>query len=301
MQGGLGDQITSAFDGIQQSSGELKANLKGNMDSLRTLMSTQGDQFGSDLQEKFTSLTSAFDENGDLIRSGIDANGDFLFREINQNGELVISSVDNATGELLNSQKFNANLLTQDFDSRFSSTEEFLTAISGSIESVGSDMDRSLTSMASGIESGFASRFDELSEQERSGRADFVNRLTQVKSMLTEGVADLDAGMRNRMTALGNAFTDEGRLIANAVDKNGNILKRELNDQGQLILSTYSRMNGEMVDQQALDINRLMKEISDRSIVQGSNANMGGKSPTAGAPAPAAVYSGFASPYARTY
>jgi hypothetical protein len=142
---------------------------------------------------------------------------------------------------------------------------------------------------------------DELSEQERSGRADFVNRLTQVKSMLTEGVADLDAGMRNRMTALGNAFTDEGRLIANAVDKNGNILKRELNDQGQLILSTYSRMNGEMVDQQALDINRLMKEISDRSIVQGSNANMGGKSPTAGAPAPAAVYSGFASPYARTY
>jgi hypothetical protein len=155
--------------------------------------------------------------------------------------------------------------------------------------------------MASGLEGGFMSRFDELSDQEREGRNEFTTRLTQVRALLEEDVADLDDGLRSRMGALSKAFDGEGRLIANAIDANGNMLKRTIDDSGNLLLGTYSRMNGQLLDQQSLDINRLMKQISDRRVTQGSNANMGGTSPTAGAPAPASVYSGFASPYAQTY
>jgi hypothetical protein len=301
MQAGLGDTITSAFDGIQNSSDELRANLVGNLAGLRNIMTTQGDTLGADLQEKFMALSSSFDDNGDLIRSAVDENGDFIFRELNANGELVISTIDDATGQLIESNKFNADLLTTDFDSRFNSTEEFLQAIDASISQVGGDIDAGLLGMASGLEEGFMSRFDELSDQEREGRKEFTNRLLQVRALLEEDVADLDDGLRGRMGELSKAFDGEGRLIANAIDANGNMLKRTIDDSGNLVLSTYSRMNGQILDQQALDINRLMKEISTRRVTQGSNANMGGQSPTAGAPAPASVYSGFASPYAQTY
>lgn len=301
MQSGLGDAITTAFDGIQNSSEELRSNLVGNLAGLRNIMTTQGNTLSADLQDKFMSLSSSFDENGDLIRSSVDANGDFIFRELNANGELVVSTIDDATGQLLESDKFNANLLTTDFDSRFNSADEFLQAIDSSIQQVGGDIDQGLLGMASGLEEGFASRFDELSDQERAGRQEFNNRLTQVRALLEEDVADLDQGLRGRMSALSKAFDGEGKLIANAIDDNGNMLKRTIDDNGNLVLSTYSRMNGQILDQQALDINRLMKEISNRRVVQGSNANMGGQSPTAGAPAPASVYSGFASPYAQTY
>jgi hypothetical protein len=301
MQAGLGDTITTAFTGIQNSSDELRANLIGNLDGLRKVMVNQGDSIGADLQEKFMALSSSFDENGDLIRSSVDANGDFIFRELNANGELVISTIDDATGQLLESDSFNANLLTTDFDSRFNTADEFLRAIDASILQVGGDIDAGLLGMASGLEEGFTSRFDELSDQERAGRQEFNNRLLQVRALLEEDVADLDDGLRGRMSELSKAFDGEGKLIANAIDANGNMLKRTIDDSGSLVLSTYSRMNGQLLDQQALDINRLMKEISARRVVQGSNASMGGQSPTAGAPAPASVYSGFASPYAQTY
>ena len=301
VQAGLGDSITTAFDGIQNSSDELRANLIGNLDGLRNLMTTQGESLGADLKEKFTSLSDSFDENGDLIRTAVDANGDFIFRELNANGELVISTIDDATGQLIEANKFNADLLTTDFDSRFSSTEEFLRAIDSSISQVGGDIDAGLLGMASGLEEGFMTRFDELSDQEREGRTEFTNRLIQVRALLEEDVANLDDGLRGRMSELSSAFDGEGRLIANAIDDNGNMLKRSINDSGNLVLSTYSRMNGSLLDQQQLDINRLMKQVADRRVTQGSNANMGGQSPTAGAPAPASVYSGFASPYAQTY
>ena len=301
MQAGLGDTISTAFNGIQQSSDELRSNLVGNLSGLRDIMTTQGDTMGADLKDKFGSLLSAFDDNGDLIRSTVSDTGDFIFREINASGELVVSTVDDATGELIESNKFNADLLTTDFDSRFSSTDEFLQAIDASISQVGGDIDQGLLGMASGLQEGFTSRFDEMSDQERAGRQEFTNRLNMVKGMLEEDVANLDQGLRGRMSALSESFDDEGLLIANAIDNNGNMLKRTIDDSGSLVLSTYSSMNGSLLDQQSLDINRLMKEISANRLTQGSNANMGGRSPTAGAPAPASVYSGFASPYAQTY
>ena len=202
---------------------------------------------------------------------------------------------------MIEQDRFNAELLTQDFDSRFSSTEEFLQAVDRSITELGDEFQQGLLGAASGLEEGFMSRFDEMSEQQREGQNEFIDRLTRVKALLEEDVADLDDGLRNRMTALSQAFDGEGRLIADAIDANGNLLRRQIDDQGNLILTTFSRLNGAMLDQQALDINRLMNEIQDRSFTPGSNAMMGGRSPSAGAPVPASVYSGFASPYAQTF
>ena len=301
LQTGLGDTILTAFDGIQESGDELKANLIGNLNGLKNIMQTQGGNLSEQLTDKFTSLAASFDENGDLIRSAVDENGDFIFREINRKGELVISTVDDATGRLIESDKFNAKLLTEDLDSKFSSTEEFLQAIDRSMTEFGDDFQQGLLGMASGIDEGFASRFDTLEAGQKESQDLFKNRLTQVKALLEEDVADLDVGLRNRMTALSNAFDGEGRLIANAIDANGNLLQRQIDEQGNLILSTFSRLNGRMLDQQALSIDRLMNEIGQRSFTVGSNANMGGRSPTQGAPAPASVYSGFASPYAQTF
>jgi hypothetical protein len=147
---------------------------------------------------------------------------------------------------------------------------------------------------------GFATRFDEMSTQEAQGRQEFLTRLDQSKALLQGDISTMDKGLANRLGAMNESFDQNGRLIQNSIDKNGNVLKRSIDESGNLILNTYSKLNGQMLDSQALSINRLMKEVGNNRIVQGSNANMGGMSPTAGATAPQPVYSGLESPYAQT-
>ena len=147
---------------------------------------------------------------------------------------------------------------------------------------------------------GFATRFDEMSTQEAQGREEFLTRLDQSKALLQGDISTMDKGLANRLGAMNDSFDQSGRLIQNSIDQNGNVLKRSIDESGNLILNTYSKLNGQMLDSQALSINRLMKEVGNNRIVQGSNANMGGMSPTAGAKAPQPIYSGLASPYAQT-
>lgn len=127
-----------------------------------------------------------------------------------------------------------------------------------------------------------------------------MTRLDQTKALLQSDLSNMDQGLVKRLSAMDSSFDDTGKLIEASIDESGNILRRSINDQGELLLNTYSRMNGQLLDAQSLSINRLMNEVADNRIVQGSNASMQGASPTAGAPMPESPYSGLASPYAQT-
>ena len=279
-------EIATGFTDTSVEGEARKSAFLNTLDTVQQIIQSDTGNLDASIKDSYTKLLTSFDDQGSLITETALQNGNTITRALSNQGQLFLAEFDD-TGSRIGEQSMNINEImgeVNELQSSFGSTEDFLKAFQ--------DMGGNLAE--------FSNRFDELSAQERAGQEEFKNRLTQVRALLQEDVSELDQGLRARMAALNNAFDDEGQLIESAIDTNGNMLRRTIDESGNLILGTYSRMNGQLLDRQALSIDRLMKEVVDRRITQGSNANMGGQSPTAGAVAPASVYSGFASPYAQT-
>ena len=296
----LNTSLSNGLAGNALQNEQVQMNLTSNMDELRTIMETQGGLMGEDLAQGFTSLLNSFDSQGQLITNSLDATGNFITREIDAAGNLLVNTLDANTGELLDSEKYNTELLSQDLTTKFTSAEDAIREVGASINQVGDDMQQNLLSTASGLDEGFTSRFDEISDQQSAGQQEFLSRLQQAEAFIVADVAGVDQGLKNSISAVSDAFDETGKLVQNAIDKNGNYLNRAIDDQGSLILTTFSSVNGQRIDQQAIDINRILNEVSKLSLIQGSNVQMAGQSPTAGAVTPASPYSGLASPYAQT-
>ena len=296
----LNTSLSSGLAGNALQNEQVQMNLTSNMDQLRSIMETQGSLMGADLSQGFTSLLNSFDSQGQLINNSLDATGNFISREIDAAGNLLVNTLDANTGELLDSEKYNTELLSQDLTTKFTSAEEAISVVGASINQVGDDMQQNLLSTASGLDEGFTSRFDEINEQQSAGQQEFLNRLQQAEAFIVADVAGVDQGLKNSIAAVSDAFDETGKIVQNAIDRNGNYLNRAIDDQGSLILTTFSSVNGQRLDQQAVDINRILNEVSKLALIQGSNALMSGQSPTAGAATPASPYSGLASPYAQT-
>ena len=296
----LNTSVTTGLAGNALQNEQVQLNLTSNMDQLRAIMETQGGLMGEDLAQGFTSLLNSFDSQGQLITNSLDATGNFITREIDASGNLIVNTLDANTGELLNSEKYNTELLSEDLTSRFDSTEDAIRVVGASINQVGDDIQQDLLSTASGVEDGFTSRFDEISDQQLAGQQEFLNRLQQAEAFIVADVAGVDQGLKNSISAVSDAFDETGKLVQNSIDRNGNYLNRAIDEQGSLILTTFSSVNGQRLDRQAINIDRILKEVANLSLIYGSNAQMAAESPTIGATPPTSPYSGLASPYAQT-
>ena len=296
----LNTSTTNGLAGDALQNEQVQMNLTSNMDELRAIMETQGNLIGDDLAQGFTSVLNSFDSQGQLINNSLDATGNFITREIDATGNLLVNTLDANTGELLDSEKYNTELLSQDLTTKFTSAEDAIREVGASINQVGDDMQQNLLSTTSGLDEGFASRFDEISDQQLAGQQEFLNRLQQAEAFIVADVAGVDQGLKNSIAAVSDAFDETGKLVQNSIDRNGNYLNRAIDQQGSLILTTFSSVNGKRIDQQAIDINSILNEVANLSSIQGSNAQMAAESPTAGATTPPSPYSGLASPYAQT-
>jgi hypothetical protein len=144
-----------------------------------------------------------------------------------------------------------------------------------------------------------ATGFDDGSAETASARNEFIDRLNTVRTVLQDQGANIDAGIRETYSTLVSSFDDQGALIQSSANADGSRISRALDQQGNLLLAAFDR-TGTRVDQQSLDINRMMSQMDQFGYRPGSNAAMGSMSPGMTATQPAAVYSGFASPFAQT-
>lgn len=117
--GRIARDITS---GNEQITSEMKAQQgqwTGQLDTMRNLLVTQGDQMDASTKNDYTSLVNAFDQQGKLISESIDEQGVRTARAIDENGNLLISQFD-ATGSRIMENNLNINSMLAALESRMS-------------------------------------------------------------------------------------------------------------------------------------------------------------------------------------
>ena len=107
---------------------------------------------------------------------------------------------------------------------------------------------------------------------------------------------DIDMTLRQNFNQLGNAFDDEGQLIANSIDEQGNTIARSVDEQGNLLLRSFD-ITGGAIGEKVLNIRSTLRDLQALQSQQGANASMGNLSPAMSSEVPR---SGFASPFATT-
>lgn len=132
--------------------------------------------------------------------------------------------------------------------------------------------------------------FSDGTQQSLQTRNEFINRLNTIRSALSDQSLQIDAGLRDSYTKMATSFDQQGRLISQSVDQNGNQVSRALDNQGNLLLATFSN-TGQRLDQQALNLNQMMRALDQVRMIPGSN--MTGVQP-------AAVNTGLMTPYTLT-
>ena len=185
----------------------------------------------------------------------------------------------------------------------------FAQAASSQVDDVSQGLDRQLKTLGNTVEGGFseaktdtqvvAEQTAGLERQFAAGLAQLDSgQVTQARDMakIAASQTDLDMGMRQEFTQLGNAFDDNGKLIESTIDEQGNTISRAMDEQGNLILNSFD-VSGQGLGTKTINLRTALSNLNNLQNQQGANASMGNLSPASSGAIPD---TGFASPFART-
>ena len=82
------------------------------LNSIRTLITTQGQQMSAEMRYSYGQLANSFDQNGALIADQVSEEGYRTARAIDEQGNLLIAQFD-AAGALRNQEQYNINQMLQ--------------------------------------------------------------------------------------------------------------------------------------------------------------------------------------------
>tara|TARA_R100000951_G_scaffold72874_1_gene61337 strand:- start:71 stop:697 length:627 start_codon:yes stop_codon:yes gene_type:complete len=101
------------------------------------------------------------------------------------------------------------------------------------------------------------------------GTADIMNSLdsgqiTSARDMarIASTQEGLDNNMRQEFNQLGQAFNDNGALIANSIDGQGNTITRKMDDQGNLLLDRFDA-TGQNLGRQVINVQNSLLSLND--------------------------------------
>ena len=117
--GRIARDITTGNEQITDEMRQQQGRWTGQLDSMRNLLITQGDDMDASTKNDYTSLVNAFDQQGKLISESIDEQGVRTARAIDENGNLLISQFD-ATGTRIMENNLNINSMLAALESRMS-------------------------------------------------------------------------------------------------------------------------------------------------------------------------------------
>jgi len=185
----------------------------------------------------------------------------------------------------------------------------FADAASTQLSDVAKGVDTQVKTLGNTVEGGFASAQNSAQAQAAQsaaaetkfaqGLADLdASQITQARDMakIAASQTDLDMGMRQEFTQLGNAFDDNGRLIESTIDEQGNTISRAMDAQGNLILNSFD-VSGQGLGTKTINVRSTLDNLSNLNRTQGANASMGNLS---AANSSAVPQSGFASTFTST-
>lgn len=245
-------------NGFDANAGTLNANAK----SLLELGSQVG-TLDANMANSFTSVASAFDEQGNLIGSTTDELGNAVTNQLDAQGNLITTNFD-AQGNQIGQTETNiqqtlgqaASMQTQ----MFGSLGEGQQGLMSSIDQTGSTLDSSITDQYRTLSSNLSSQGLDISSVLANGfNANTGSLDANAKSLLDLGsqVGTLDSDLSGKFNTVSAAFDAQGNLIGQTTDELGNAVTNQISDQGNLITTKFDSQ-GNQISQSETNIQQTL-------------------------------------------
>ena len=107
--------IATGFDDGSQQTAAMKNEFTDRLDTVRTVLATQGDELDAGLRQNYSTLVNSFDQQGALIANSVDANGNQISRAIDAQGNLLLASF-NTQGQRIDQASLDINSMMAQMD-----------------------------------------------------------------------------------------------------------------------------------------------------------------------------------------
>jgi hypothetical protein len=320
----LGNTVEGGFNANSIAADQQAENMTTRLGNVRNLLQTTGDNIDASTKAQYESLSSAFGDNGELIKNSIDAQGNTITRSMDDQGNLIETQFA-STGEQIGQQTTNLN-------DALTAAE---TSLSGGINSVGTSMQEGFNvanqanvdqfnqlqsgneGLMSSVQNAETNLGNTMQSNQDATSTQFGDALSGLQTKLEGGFqnmdansinqakdlagiaatqGDLDIGMRQNFKQLSTAFDQTGGLIRNSIDAQGNTISRAVDANGNLLLKSFD-VTGKEIGNKVININRSLSDLGRLKNVAGANTSMGNLSPAMQGNVPTG---GFMSPFSQT-
>ncbi len=290
-QGDIADSRTDILDRLGTNKTDLEGFLNDKFGSISTMTGGRFDSVDGLLGTLQTNQTSGF---GDLTRNmtdgqsgiqsavdGMSGNLDTYYGDLSQGQQDMSGTLGGLTSDFstfTDQYGDDTTLANRARNDLTTGLQNAVSGIQGSLaESAASTEDqirsaaegntRATEDAASQLDTNFADVARSLtmgveastSEGQRA-QDEYLNKLNDVRSLVTNQGDQLDASVRDSYTNLANSFDTQGRLIANSVNAQGQETKRAIDKNGNLMISQFDQQ-GTRISQFGYDMNQMFSTL----------------------------------------
>ena len=108
-------ELASGLDAGTREQAAAQDDVVRRLDTVKQVLTTQGENLPDDIRQQYTQLAQAFDQNGKLVRESIDAQGVTTRRAMDNQSNVLLANFDQQ-GQMLGQNMFNVNLLLKQMD-----------------------------------------------------------------------------------------------------------------------------------------------------------------------------------------
>jgi uncharacterized tellurite resistance protein B-like protein len=137
--------------------------------------------------------------------------------------------------------------------------------LGAAVEGGFTDLNEATDTLGTTVEGGFTT----LGEAYETTQNNLAKRMTNLKSILNQTGADLDANTRAQYEALSSSFDASGELITNSIDAQGNTITRTIDDQGNIISNKFD-ISGKQVDQVITNVDSVLTQAEKYQVNTGT-------------------------------
>jgi hypothetical protein len=229
-------------------------NVLGGQANLRTLM----EQYGGNLDRYYADLARGqVDQQQRLggLQTGLDT-----FRNDFRTADTVARQ---QRSQLTDSVAGGFNAVRDDLGRTMGTLGDQNQRLAAQVTGLGTQADQfsnQMTSSFGKVARDLAAGFTDNSQETQAAQQDFVSRLNTIRNLINDSSIQVDQNIRAQYNDLASSFDQQGRLIARSVDDVGNQTARAIDSQGNLLLAAFDQ-NGNRINQQALNVDAMMRQL----------------------------------------
>ena len=256
LSGDLSDQLTNTQTNVLGGQG----NLQGSLDAMSGTADTYAAQSlenQAGLASNQEGFTSSFDDY--VERYGEDAE---LAQQTRSDMQLANANANKKLREDI------GNYANATADGQVTLSDTLLAAndtLGSAVEGGFTDLSAENAALGTSLEGGF----NTLGDTYETTQNNLARRMTNLKSILNQTGADLDANTRAQYEALSSSFDESGELITNSIDAQGNTITRTIDDQGNIISNKFD-ISGKQVDQVITNVDSVLTQAEKYQVNTGT-------------------------------